>query len=390
MSDLKSGSEYDAWSVALKIHELAEIGSQEFKSSSFLEDVLRSHGFQVEEKFNKIPTAFKAVKKIGSGTPVIAFLAEYDALPGIGHACGHNLIAASAVFSAIRSTEIIKNGTIMVLGTPDEEGSGDFAGSKILMANDGVFKNIDLVLGSHPGPDWNVGRHALAVQDFEVTFHGVAAHEAASPEKGKSALNGAVLTYTAVNMLRQHVKRDANVVMHAIIKEGGTASNVTPEKTILLMGIRSSDLSYHAELTKKFLDIVDGCAKATETTYDVKRIGPLFTTDKSNPALSNAVRDVLVSKGVDVPPLEKTLADYSSGSTDFANVSQVAPSLEVGFQIAEENTPWHSRQSLEAAKSSWGKKSLLAVIDGLSETAKRYTEDESLRKRINEDFKKAE
>jgi amidohydrolase len=388
MTGLGADLAYDQWSLALKIHDLSEVGSQEFESSKLLKSILKSNGFKIEENYVGIPTAFRAEKTVGSGKPTVAFLAEYDALSGIGHACGHNLIAASAVFSAIRAAEIISNGRIVLIGTPDEEGTGEFSGSKILMANKGVFKDIDLVLGSHPADEWNVGRQSLAVQDFEVTFRGVASHEAANPELGRSALNGAILTYTAVNMLRQHVKRDANVVMHGIIKEGGTASNVTPERAVLVMGIRSSDLQYHSGLVKRFKDIVDGCAKATGTTYDLKNIGPLFSTTKINPTLSNHIRDTLTKKGIEVMPLEKSFSLQPGGSTDFANVSQVAPALEVSFQIAKEGTPWHSRQSLEAARSDWAKKSLNTVIETLSETAKKFTEDEDFRKAIKVDFKK--
>ena len=324
----------------------------------------------------------------GKGEFNIAFLAEYDALPGIGHACGHNLIAAANVFAAIEASKKITNGKIIVLGTPDEEGSGKYSGSKILLANKGAFNGIDLVLGAHPGDRWDVGDIALAVQDLEVVFKGVAAHEAASPEKGKSALDGAILTYTAVNMLRQHVKRDKNVVIHGIIKEGGQASNVTPEKASLVYGIRSSDVEYEKELINKFKNIVYGCSIATETTYEIKEIGPLFLPTKINPTLSNFIRDKLLEKGVSCQPLEQSLKEMPSGSTDFANVSQLVPSLELGFKIAEAGTPWHSRASLAAAGSESAKEPLNIVISVLSQTAYDYTVDKELRKRIDEDFKR--
>lgn len=376
------------WDLALKIHEINEVGSQEFESSKLLMSLLEAHGFKVTGNFLDISTAFKAEKTIGKGSHTVAFLAEYDALPGIGHACGHNLIASSAVFSAIRASEIVKDGKIIVFGTPDEEGTGEYSGSKILMANKGVFKDIDLVLGSHPSNKWSVGSRSLAVQDFEVTFKGTASHEAANPELGRSALDASILTYTAVNMMRQHVRRNANFVMHGIIKEGGTASNVTPEKSVLVYGIRTSDMDYHAELVQRFKDIVEGCAKATGTTYEFRNIGPLFSTNRINPTLSNQVRDFLVAKGVDCPTLETTYSRLPGGSTDFANVSQQAPSLEVGFQIAPEGTPWHSRQSLEAAKSDRAREMLSLMIDVLSQTAKKFTEDEKFRAGIKEDFRK--
>lgn len=386
MSQATTLSEVTPWDVALKIHGLCEIGSQEFESAKYLSSVLRANGFKITENYGGLPTAFRADKIVGTGKPTIAFLAEYDALPGIGHACGHNLIAASALFSAIRAAERIKNGKIVVIGTPDEEGSGEFSGSKILMANKGLFNDVDLVLGSHPGDSWDVGRQSLAVQDFEITFRGRASHEAGDPDRGRSALDAALLTYTAVNMLRQHVRRDANVVIHGIIKEGGTASNVTPEKAVLVYGLRSSDVKYHGELVSRFKKILDGCATATETTFDLREIGPLFSTTRITPTLSNFIRNRLVEKGVDCPPLEETFSKQPGGSTDFANVSQVKPALEVDFQIAPEGTPWHSRASLVAARSEKAREALETVIKILSDTALEYTENRDFRRRISEDF----
>ena len=385
---MEKAEKLTAWDVARQIFELSEIGSQEIKSSKLLEDVLEANGFNVQRGYMNIPTSFRAEMVKGKGEFNIAFLAEYDALPGIGHACGHNLIAAANVFAAIEASKKITNGKIIVLGTPDEEGSGKYSGSKILLANKGAFNGIDLVLGAHPGDRWDVGDIALAVQDLEVVFKGVAAHEAASPEKGKSALDGAILTYTAVNMLRQHVKRDKNVVIHGIIKEGGQASNVTPEKASLVYGIRSSDVEYEKELINKFKNIVYGCSIATETTYEIKEIGPLFLPTKINPTLSNFIRDKLLEKGVSCQPLEQSLKEMPSGSTDFANVSQLVPSLELGFKIAEAGTPWHSRASLAAAGSESAKEPLNIVISVLRQTAYDYTVDKELRKRIDEDFKR--
>ena len=385
---MEKAEKLTAWDVARQIFELSEIGSQEIKSSKLLEDVLEANGFNVQRGYMNIPTSFRAEMVKGKGEFNIAFLAEYDALPGIGHACGHNLIAAANVFAAIEASKKITNGKIIVLGTPDEEGSGKYSGSKILLANKGAFNGIDLVLGAHPGDRWDVGDIALAVQDLEVVFKGVAAHEAASPEKGKSALDGAILTYTAVNMLRQHVKRDKNVVIHGIIKEGGQASNVTPERASLVYGIRSSDVEYEKELINKFKNIVYGCSIATETTYEIKEIGPLFLPTKINSPLSNFIRDKLLEKGVSCQPLEQSLKEMPSGSTDFANVSQLVPSLELGFKIAEAGTPWHSRASLAAAGSESAKEPLNIVISVLSQTAYDYTVDKELRKRIDEDFKR--
>ncbi len=386
MNDSERGKVFDYWKLALKIHELGEVGSREFKSSKILTDILRDHGFEITEQFMEMPTAFKAEKIKGNGKPSIAFLAEYDALPGIGHACGHNLIASSAVFSAIRASEKMRDGTISVFGTPDEEGSGEWAGSKIVMVDNGAFKGIDLVLGSHPGDGWSVGDQSLADLDYEITFKGKSSHEAANPNNGRSALDAAILTYTAANMMRQHVRRDVNFVMHGIIKEGGTAPNVTPERAVLTYGIRTSDVKYLKDVTARFMKIVEGCASATETAYSIRKIGRLYSTTKINKTLSNSIRERLVARGIECPTLETTLSELPEGSTDFANVTQVVPALEVAFQIAEKGTPWHSRQSLKAAKSIRAKEALATVIDVLSDTAEEFSNSKKFRDDIRRDF----
>lgn len=381
---------FEPWPVALKIHELAEVGSSEFKSSEFLKEVLKSNGFSVVDSYLGIPTSFRAEKSVGNGGPTIAFLAEYDALLGIGHACGHNLIASAAVFSAVESTKKIKNGKIVVIGTPDEEGTGEFAGSKILIANKKGFKNIDLVLGSHPSAEWSVGKNSLAVQDVEVVFHGVSAHAAATPEKGKSALDAAILTFMAVDMMRKHFRRDANAVIHGVMREGGQASNVTPDRALLVYGIRSSDLKYHAKMLERFKKIVKGCAIATDTTYELKFIGPLFTPGKVNRPLANSIRQRLLTRGVKMISVEEAERTIPRGSTDFANVSQIVPALELSFKIAPKDTPWHSQLSLEAAVSEDAKKALVTVIEVLSDTARDFAEDRNFRDSILGDFNRKE
>src|SRR5579875_329541 len=381
------GAMNDPWEVALKVHELNEVGSQEYRSSKLLQETLRNNGFEVTDKYLGIPTAFRAEKTVGNGTPTIAFLAEYDALLGIGHACGHNLIASAAVFSAIRASKIVKNGKIVVLGTPDEEGTGEFSGSKILMVERGAFKDIDLVLGSHPGTEWNVGKDALAVQDIEVTYKGVASHASGSPEKGRSALDAAILTYTAVNMLRQHVRRDANVVIHGVIREGGKASNVTPDRAVLVYGLRSSDVDYLKQLIMRFRLIVQGCALAMNAAYSIKNIGPMYSTTKFNYPLIEYAQSVLKELGVVPKDYKETTTSIPRGSTDFANVSQLLPALEITCKIAPEGTPWHSEASARAAASQEAREALETVSEALARVAIRLVNDADFAKKVREDFR---
>lgn len=365
----------DSWDLALKIHGLAEIGSAEVQSSKLLIDLLRANGFEVEHPYKGIPTAFRAETRAGSGTPTVAFLAEYDALRGIGHACGHNLIASSVVSAAIKVASTIHDGRVVVIGTPDEEGSGEYAGSKILLADRGAFADVDFVIMSHPAGRWSVAGQTLAVQDIEVTFHGVAAHSAAAPQDGRSALDAAMLTYAAVNMLRQHTRRDANVVIHGILREGGQASNVTPDKAVLVYGIRSSDMGYEKTLIERFQEIVKGCTLATGTTADLHFIGPLFSTTKLNRTLAAFAQEALVKQGVHCPTVDETWGERPMASSDYGNVSQVLPSIELTFAIAPEGTPWHSHQSLEAARSPGAKEPLGIAIEAMADVAARLFTD---------------
>jgi len=379
-------SEEDAWSIALKIHGLAEVGSREYESSKLLIETLRAEGFSVTSEYAGIPTAFRAEKRLGEG-PTVGFLAEYDALPGVGHACGHNIIAAAAVYAAIKSAARLKVGRIVVIGTPDEEGSGEWSGSKILLAERGAFSDIDFVLMTHPGDNWSLGSPSLAVQDLEVTFNGVAAHEAASPEKGISALDAAILTYTAVNMLRQHVRRDANVVIHGVIREGGKASNVTPDRAILVYGLRSSDTDYLKQLIMRFRLIVQGCALATNAAYSIRNIGPMYSTTKFNYPLIEYAQNVLKELGVIPKDYRETTNSIPRGSTDFANVSQLLPALEITCKIAPEGTPWHSEASARAAVSNEAKEALLMVSEALARVASRLLSDPDFAEKVREDFR---
>jgi len=379
-------SEEDAWSIALKIHGLAEVGSREYESSKLLVETLRTEGFSVTGEYMGIPTAFRAEKRLGEG-PTVCFLAEYDALPGVGHACGHNVIAAAAILAAVKAAARLKAGRIVVIGTPDEEGSGEWSGSKILLAEKGAFSDIDFVLMTHPGDGWSLGSPSLAVQDLEVTFSGVAAHEAASPEKGVSALDAAILTYTAVNMLRQHVRRDANVVIHGVIREGGKASNVTPDKAVLVYGLRSSDVDYLKQLIMRFRLIVQGCALATNAAYSIRNIGPMYSTTKFNYPLIEYAQNVLKELGVVPKDYKETTNSIPRGSTDFANISQLLPALEITCKIAPEGTPWHSEVSARAAASREAKEALQTVSEALARVAVRLVDDHDFAEKVKQDFR---
>jgi amidohydrolase len=205
--------------IAHYLYDNPELGSEEFLAFEKLTETLEEEGFDVEKGIYDMPTAFVARIKGKSSGPKVAVLAEYDALPGVGHGCGHNLIAASAVGAGIGVKEVINelSGEVLVVGTPAEEGHGPSAGSKVVMANGGFFDDIDAVIMLHPSTAWGVGNKSLGISRIDMTFKGQTSHAAASPHIGKNALNAATLCYIATHMLRQEAKRDANLVIHGII-----------------------------------------------------------------------------------------------------------------------------------------------------------------------------
>jgi len=211
--------------LSLKIHSCPELGFQEVKASAWLTQYLEENGFSIERGICELPTAFRG--SYGQGKPAIAILAEYDALPGLGHACGHNLIAAGAVGAGVASKLAIDRfgGSILIIGTPAEE----LYGGKVVMANRGAFNNVDMAMMVHPGAHNTATTQALACQTLEVEFFGKAAHAAARPEAGINALEAMLQSFTAINSLRQHIKDKARI--HGIITNGGEAANVVPAYT---------------------------------------------------------------------------------------------------------------------------------------------------------------
>ena len=305
--------------------EHAELGNEEYISSAYLVQKLKEYGFQVTYPYLDIPTAFRAEYKKGDGLK-IAFLPEYDALPGYGetkdknaHACGHNWIAATTLGAAIGLATLDENfnGTIIVIGTPAEE----TVGGKCELVDKGAFSGIDTVIQMHLGAENNINVLTLAMDSIEFNFSGVASHAAAYPEKGVNALDAVNLMFAGVNALRQHMKADARVA--GIITEGGMACNIVPDKASCRYYIRSKERTYLKELTQKIINCAKGAALMTgaeleyhnfENSYD-----NLIYNESLRTLLKTNLEDLGVSNFVD---------DFeTSGSSDIGNVSQVCPTV---------------------------------------------------------------
>ena len=340
--------------LSLKIHSHPELGFQEHKALKWLIQYLEANGFTVEKGICQLETAFRA--SYGNSQPAIAILAEYDALPQLGHACGHNLIATIAVGAAVASKPLIDQlgGTVIVLGTPAEE----LYGGKIIMAQRGAFKDIDIAMMVHPSTHNTATAKALACISLDVEFFGQEAHAAAHPEEGINALEAMIQSFTAINSLRQHIKDRARI--HGIITDGGQAANVVPAHSAASFLVRSPDEAYLEELKEKVLNCFIGAATAAGARLEYSWGEVQYAPMRNNLTMAQLFINNMNSLGREVQ-LEN--ANQSFGSTDMGNVSQLVPSIHPSVAIAPKGVAIHSPQFAEAASSEAG-------IKGMNDAAK--------------------
>ena len=345
--------------LSLNIHDNPELGFEEEKASAWLTSYLEDSGFRVERGIADLATAFRAT--YGQGSPRIALLAEYDALPGIGHGCGHNIIATSAVGAAVASKSIIdeSGGSVVVLGTPGEE----VFGGKIDMVKAGVFKEIDVAMIVHPGIRNMVTIYALACSSLEVEFFGRPAHAAAQPHRGINALEAMILAFTAINSLRQHIKGEARI--HGIITDGGEAHNIVPAHSAALFMIRAPDDDYLAELNDKVLNCFTGASIASGARLEYRWKDKTYAPMKNNTTLAQLFSQNLESLGRRV---EAFGPGFGFGSTDMGNVSQVVPSIHPMIAIASPEVTIHTQEFAYAAASKTGHEGLTDAAKAMAMT----------------------
>jgi aminobenzoyl-glutamate utilization protein B len=396
-----------SWALAKQVWEWAEVGYQETKSAKLLADTLEKAGFKVERGVAKIPTAFTAT--IGEGKPVIAILAEYDALPelsqdavpfrkmrdggGAGQACGHHLFGVASLSASIALGEQIKagkiNGTLRFYGCPAEEGGA----AKAFMVRAGLFDDCDAALHWHPANSNQAGdRSCLARMAVKFRFHGIASHAAASPDRGRSALDAVELTAHASELLREHVP-DRTRIHHTITHGGGMAPNVVPEFAEVMFYIRHPSSEILAKLYPRLVKCAQAGALATETKLEIAYLGGTMELLPSD-VLSQLAKDHLTKLNdlrydeeetkfavrlqeslQDKPPLESvgkvfdTSGGTTMGSTDVGDVSWVVPTA--GFTTAcwVPGTPGHSWQAVAAGGTSIGRKGMQLAAKTLAATA---------------------
>jgi amidohydrolase len=364
------------------IHSTPEVGFEEHRSAAIVSEFLRRHGFAPTVGVSGMPTALRV--QSGAGGPRVAVLAEYDALPEVGHGCGHNVICAAAVgaFLGVSSQLAELGGSVVLLGTPAEENGG----GKEVLERAGGFDDIDAVVMVHPftGPDEVASFTSLAVRDVEATFHGVAAHASSAPHEGRNALDAVVAAYQGVAALRQHIP--ATDRLHAIITNGGAATNVVPETAALTIELRSESLDELVDLSARVQHILDGAALLSGTRLEVRWDPfPAYLPVRSNAALAARYFTHLSARGrrivLDPPGLVG-----GGWSTDLGNVSVRRPSIHPTVSISPQPIVMHTARFGRQAVSPLGDAAVIDSAIGLAATMADYLADPALRAAVDRDF----
>jgi amidohydrolase len=365
-----------------RIHAHPEPAFEEVQAARWVAELLERHGFQVDRPAGRLATAVRARRpgRLGGGHPRIALVGEYDALPGLGHGCGHNTMAAAGVGAAIALAALAEDltGEIVFLGTPAEErGSG-----KQVMIDDGLFGDLDAALLYHPCDRDHVEIHPLASEDAEIVFTGLQAHAAMAPWEGRNALDAMVMLFASVGLWRQQLKPDARV--HGIIREGGTAANIIPDRTSAWFILRTATQADFPAMRTRFEELCQAAALATGTSVQVE-LSAYTSTMRNNPVLAERFRANMAAYGrLDQGP------DPSSGSTDMANVSWVCPAIQPELAIAPAGTPKHSVLFRDAAASGPADETTLLAATLLAQTAWDLFADPGLVQRAWQAFRAGE
>lgn len=364
--------------LALEIHAHPELRFQEHKAAAWIGDLVAARGFHVERGGAGMPTAFRA-RAGKSGGPKVAILAEYDALPEIGHACGHNLIATAAVgaFFAIAKVAEKLGGEAILLGTPAEEGGG----GKIKWIDDGAFEGVAAAMMFHPFDRDLLAHPALANSYVSMNFQGRPSHAAAAPHEGKSALTACMDTFRLIDGQRVHFKDGVRV--HGYVSKGGEAVNIVVEHAACEFSVRARDVVELERVQK----IVERCARAAAMASDVEvriasRAG--YKDMRNNMSIARRFGEHLASLGR--APRE-TDSRVGAGSTDMGDVSHVVPSIHPYAAVVDEGGPLiHTREFAEATKSTRGIDTALVMSKAMARTAAEIMTDSELRKKMNDEF----
>lgn len=369
--------------MSLEIYKNPELGYQEFRACKIHTDLLKKYGFDVEENFSGVETGFKAVYKGKKEGLTVAYMAEYDALPGIGHGCGHNLLGTVSTGAGIVLKEIIDEigGTVIVFGTPAEETSG----AKVTFVENNEFDGVDIALMAHPGSSYTKSGASLALEPIEFEFFGKTSHAAAAPEKGINALDGAIQTFNSVNALREHMRSDSRV--HGVIIEGGKAANIVPDYAKVQYYVRSTTKTYNTELLEKVKNCARGAALATGTELKITKFEFNYDNMVTNETLSKVFNDTIY----EIAGVVMNEPSKSTGSIDAGQVSQVCPTIHPYFDVTNDPTiAGHTRELADATLKDYAKEQMKNTIAALVLTAAKVIQDPKLYQEIKHEFDNTE
>lgn len=376
----KALREHEEELVALsrRIHQSPELSMEESQAAEWQKELLRGKGFQVEDSPGGLETAFKATW--GGSKPVVCFISEYDALPITGHGCGHNLIAFNGLACGLALRDVLRSenlpGSVVVMGTPGEEGKG----GKVIMVEKGAFKGVDVAFEAHPFYRTVMDPGSLSVSRYEVDFYGFSSHAAVNPESGKNALDAVMLLFQGVNAWRQHLPESTRV--HGIVTEGGAAPNVIPDYAGCLFYLRALDKAMQPIMKERFENIVKGAALMTDTKPKINALEPFYESGAPNGVLNDEFFRLAAERGLKPNPPKRG----GRVSTDFGNVSQIIPSIHVYYGITDGEIPLHSLEFNEAAVTDVAFERTMTVSGVLVEIALRYVTDEAFRTNVRKEF----
>ncbi len=361
--------------LSLRIHQNPEVAFEEVKASGWLMEYLEGNGFKVERGICQLSTAFKA--SYGTGRPAVALLAEYDALPKIGHACGHNIIGTAAVGAAVAAKKAVDaaGGSVVVIGTPAEEAYG----GKRFMAERGAFQDADAAMLVHPHGLDMASMQALACIRLDVEFFGKAVHAAGFPQKGINALEALIQAFNGINSLRQHINERARI--HGIITHGGEAPNIVPDYTAATFLVRAERESYLDELKEKVLNCFKAASLATGARLEYQW-SSYYAPLKCNFTLAELFSKNMESLGRSVsPPMKRAF-----GSSDMGNVSVLVPAIHPMVAIATADVMEHSPEFAEAAASEAGNRGLIDGAKAMAMTVVDLIAQPEVMKKVKEEF----
>ncbi len=368
--------------IADYIYQNPELGNKEYKAVELLTKTLAENGFAIEKGVAGLETAFIATYKNAGGGPAISFMAEYDALEGLGHGCGHNIIAASCAGAAIALSKNLgdRPATVIVFGCPAEETTS----GKIPMAAAGLFRRADVGMQMHPGSGKaGVGSISLALNLIDFNYEGKASHAAASPELGRSALDGVMMLFQGIEFLREHVRQD--IRMHGIVTNGGQAANIVPEKAAARFYIRGLQRPYLNSVVERVYAVANGAAMATGTTVTIKEVKQ-YDNVVNVPSFMKLIQDDGKEAGVDEIPTPPPVTT-AAGSTDFGTASSQIPCVMFSLPTAPEGVSGHSRDYVTANGTPMAHDAAIQAARIMALAGYDIIENPALLQKIKDDWK---